>query len=164
MTNILTYLHLLWVFIQYIASSFSNLYGTWPSPTFLLWSLWHLTLTYFRLTLNCLPSLISSVLDLDLPSFSDLYGTWPWHHIPGGQVLRSGCITLHVPLPLWIDQIASLSTGSLCDETPSTIYTCKNHQIRIGSFTIVKYTWAPQTVHNTPVMNILKGYFYWILF
>ena len=27
-----------------------------------------------------------------------------------------------------------------------------------------KYTWAPQTVHNTPVMNILKGYFYWILF
>ena len=29
---------------------------------------------------------------------------------------------------------------------------------------IIKYTWAPQTVHNTPVMNILKGYFYWILF
>ena len=24
----------------------------------------------------------------------------------------------------------------------------------------MKYTWAPQTVHNTPVMNILKGYFY----
>ena len=24
---------------------------------------------------------------------------------------------------------------------------------------ITKYTWAPQTVHNTPVMNILKGYF-----
>ena len=23
-----------------------------------------------------------------------------------------------------------------------------------------KYTWAPQTVHITPVMNILKGYFY----
>ena len=22
-----------------------------------------------------------------------------------------------------------------------------------------KYTWAPQTVHNTPVVNILKGYF-----
>ena len=28
----------------------------------------------------------------------------------------------------------------------------------------MKYTWAPQTVHNTPVMNILKGYFYIILF
>ena len=27
-----------------------------------------------------------------------------------------------------------------------------------------KYTWAPQKVHNTPVMNILKGYFYMILF
>ena len=27
-----------------------------------------------------------------------------------------------------------------------------------------KYTRAPQTVHNTPVMNILKGYFYVILF
>ena len=27
-----------------------------------------------------------------------------------------------------------------------------------------KYTWAPKTVHNTPVMNILKGYFYLILF
>ena len=27
-----------------------------------------------------------------------------------------------------------------------------------------EYTWAPQTVHNTPVMNILKGYFYMILF
>ena len=27
-----------------------------------------------------------------------------------------------------------------------------------------KYTWAPQTVHNTPVMNILKGYFYIRLF
>ena len=27
-----------------------------------------------------------------------------------------------------------------------------------------KYTWAPQTVHNTPVMDILKGYFYLILF
>ena len=27
-----------------------------------------------------------------------------------------------------------------------------------------KYTWAPQTVHNTPVMNILKGYFYIIFF
>ena len=27
-----------------------------------------------------------------------------------------------------------------------------------------KYTWAPQTVHNTPVMNILKAYFYLILF
>ena len=27
-----------------------------------------------------------------------------------------------------------------------------------------KYTWSPQTVHNTPVMNILKGYFYLILF
>ena len=25
--------------------------------------------------------------------------------------------------------------------------------------TQLKYTWAPQTVHNTPVMNILKGYF-----
>ena len=22
-----------------------------------------------------------------------------------------------------------------------------------------EYTWAPQTVHNTPVVNILKGYF-----
>ena len=27
-----------------------------------------------------------------------------------------------------------------------------------------KYTWAQQTVHNTPVMNILKGYYYIILF
>ena len=27
-----------------------------------------------------------------------------------------------------------------------------------------KYTRAPQTVNNTPVMNILKGYFYIILF
>ena len=27
-----------------------------------------------------------------------------------------------------------------------------------------KYTWAPLTVHNTPVMTILKGYFYIILF
>ena len=27
-----------------------------------------------------------------------------------------------------------------------------------------KYTRAPQTVHNTPVMNIVKGYFYIILF
>ena len=27
-----------------------------------------------------------------------------------------------------------------------------------------KYTWAPQTMHNTPVMNILKSYFYIILF
>ena len=25
---------------------------------------------------------------------------------------------------------------------------------------VIKYTWAPQTVHNTPVMNILKSYFY----
>ena len=25
---------------------------------------------------------------------------------------------------------------------------------------IWKYTWAPQTVHNTPVMNILKGFLY----
>ena len=24
---------------------------------------------------------------------------------------------------------------------------------------IFKYTWAPQTVHNTPAMNISKGYF-----
>ena len=24
---------------------------------------------------------------------------------------------------------------------------------------LFKYTWAPQTVHNTPVVNILKGYF-----
>ena len=28
----------------------------------------------------------------------------------------------------------------------------------------MKYTWAPQTVHNTAVMNILKGYFYIRLF
>ena len=28
----------------------------------------------------------------------------------------------------------------------------------------MKYTWAPQTVHNTPVMNIFKGYFYIRLF
>ena len=27
-----------------------------------------------------------------------------------------------------------------------------------------KYTRAPQTVHNTPVMNILKGFFYITLF
>ena len=27
-----------------------------------------------------------------------------------------------------------------------------------------KYTWAPQTVYNTPVMNILKGYFCVTLF
>ena len=27
-----------------------------------------------------------------------------------------------------------------------------------------KYTTAPQTVHNTPVMNILKGYVYIILY
>ena len=26
-----------------------------------------------------------------------------------------------------------------------------------------RYTWAPQTVHNTPVKNILKGHFYIIL-
>ena len=26
-----------------------------------------------------------------------------------------------------------------------------------------KYTWAPQTLHNTPVVNILKGYFCIIL-
>ena len=29
---------------------------------------------------------------------------------------------------------------------------------------MIKYTWATQTVHNTPVMNILKGYYYIILF
>ena len=34
----------------------------------------------------------------------------------------------------------------------------------ISNFTKKKYTWEPQTVHNTPVMNILKGYFYVILF
>ena len=28
----------------------------------------------------------------------------------------------------------------------------------------LEYTRAPQSVHNTPVMNILKGYFYIILF
>ena len=44
-----------------------------------------------------------------------------------------------------------------------------NLEIRIFSFMQVfivsmKYTWAPQTVHNTPVMNILKGYYYIILF
>ena len=27
-----------------------------------------------------------------------------------------------------------------------------------------KYTWAPQTLHNTPVVNILKDYFCIILF
>ena len=26
-------------------------------------------------------------------------------------------------------------------------------------FSIYKYTWAPQTVHNTPVVNILKVFF-----
>ena len=34
----------------------------------------------------------------------------------------------------------------------------------IRNYERTKYTWAPQTVHNTPVMNILKGYFYLILF
>ena len=34
----------------------------------------------------------------------------------------------------------------------------------IISCNINKYTWAPQTVHNTPVMKILKGFFYIILF
>ena len=32
------------------------------------------------------------------------------------------------------------------------------------SFQYIKYTWAPQPVHNTPVMNILKGYLYITLF
>ena len=34
-------------------------------------------------------------------------------------------------------------------------------QKRHNSF---KYTWAPQTVHNTPVMNILKGYFHLLFY
>ena len=31
-------------------------------------------------------------------------------------------------------------------------------EIYIFFIITIKYTWAPQTVHNTPVMNILKGY------
>ena len=33
-----------------------------------------------------------------------------------------------------------------------------------GPLHLAKYTRAPQTVHNTPVMNILKGHFYIIFF
>ena len=44
------------------------------------------------------------------------------------------------------------STVSIISEQPSYIL----------NFTPIslKYTRAPQTMHNTPVMNILKGYFY----
>ena len=38
------------------------------------------------------------------------------------------------------------------------------HVTIVLSFPNAKYTWAPQTVHNTPVMNILKSYYYIILF
>ena len=41
----------------------------------------------------------------------------------------------------------------------------RNTNAKYGSpISYGKYTRAPQTVHNTPVMNILKGYFYIILF
>ena len=36
-------------------------------------------------------------------------------------------------------------------------------QLHVHIF-LTKSTWAPQTVHNMPVMNILKGFFYMILF
>ena len=44
--------------------------------------------------------------------------------------------------------------------TSAVIVDRNNGQI---SNPMTKYTRAPQTVHNTPVMNILKGYFYIIL-
>ena len=61
MTNIPTYMYIYatQVFIQYIARTLAHIYSLF---------LMYLTLTY-------LPSLISMVLDPDLPSFSDLYGT-----------------------------------------------------------------------------------------
>ena len=37
-------------------------------------------------------------------------------------------------------------------------------QHREYDYSQLKYTWAPQKVHNTPVMNILKGNFCIILF
>ena len=37
-------------------------------------------------------------------------------------------------------------------------------QILVSSYNKKKYTWAPQTVHNTPVVNILKGFFLYYTF
>ena len=62
---------------------------------------------------------------------------------------RSLTVTLTLPCPL-----RSNSTSCLWWRSAS----------KFALVPQLKYTRAPQTVHNTPVMNILKGYFYIILF
>lgn len=56
-----------------------------------------------------------------IPALSDLYSHGAGHHISGGQVLGIGCIALHEALSLTVDQDASLTTATLCDQATSSI-------------------------------------------
>ena len=77
-------------------------------------------------------------------------------------------------LPDSVAQTSNYSLTTACFTGLSTLSMTPSHFNRTSHLwssgnttgrwrSISKYTWAPQTVHNTPVMNILKGYYYYII-
>lgn len=56
-----------------------------------------------------------------IPALSNLYGHGAGHHVSGGQVFGIGCVALHEAFSLTVDQDPSLTTATLCDQTPSSI-------------------------------------------
>ena len=94
-----------------------------------------------------------------------------WCHSDCASVLLYSTINLHVTLLIELIKTRIYKCSEListCNEKMqrNSMERCWNDKLRQ---TIIldkkyKYTWAPQTVHNTPVMNFLKGYFCIILF
>lgn len=60
-----------------------------------------------------------------LPSLSDFNGASPGDNISRSEIFGGGGISLHVPLALWVDEVATFTTRALSDQTASSINTYK---------------------------------------
>ena len=76
------------------------------------------------------------------PSLSDLQGHGSRDNIPWSQVLGRGSISLHEPLSILVDQVASLASVGckvLLHNNVLRVYTCQEAEIEIEHMKIDKY-------------------------
>ena len=95
----------------------------------------------------CISNILCSKMDITCKkNLTESDDTWTWFVVHKKKV--------------W-NKISAENTKACMRKVQKTVYF---QYPKKNSITCSKYTRAPWTVHNTPVMNILKGYFYITLF